>query len=336
MAVWVVRAGKRGEEEPIALENNLVTMHWNELSDLSGVEKREDLAELYKAANPHETRARAIGSGVGQVWKFRFDIRKGDLAIIPLKTRPALAIGVVAGAYAYRDDLGDEVHHALPVKWLATDLLRTTVARDLLEELGRPPTVYQVLLENAEERFRAVIRGESDRPTGSSGEDADITEQFDTEQTSQDERLKFIQRKFNRHKLAELVDAVLQAEGYRTRVSPHGPDGGVDILAGSGPLGFAEPRLVVQVKSSASTADVKVLRELQGIFKNFGADQGLLVSWDGFTSVALQEARQSFFSIRLWDASDLLRAILKNYDRFPEQLRAELPLKRIWALVSEE
>ena len=101
-------------------------------------------------------------------------------------------------------------------------------------------------------------------------------------------------------------------------------------------MGFAEPRLVVQVKSSASPADVTVLRGLQGIFKNFGAQQGLLVSWGGFTSSVLQEARQSFFSIRLWDSGDLLQAIFKNYEKFPEQLRTELPLKRIWALVSEE
>ena len=49
-----------------------------------------------------------------------------------------------------------------------------------------------------------------------------------------------------------------------------------------------------------------------------------------------QEARQSFFQIRLWDSGDLLRAIFKNYDKLSDQLQAELPLKRIWALVLEE
>jgi restriction system protein len=336
MAIWLVRAGKRGEQEQTALDNNLVTIHWNELSDLSGVKNREDLAKLYRNANPHETRSAAIGAGVGQVWAFRSDIQEGDLAIIPLRTRPALAIGEVTGPYAYRTDLGEEVRHTLPVKWLSTDLLRTTLGDDLLRELGRPPTVYRIKLDHAEERFRAVLRGESDTPKDSSGADTDLTEQPDTEQTSRDELLKFIQRKFARHQLAELVNAVLQAERYLTRVSAPGPDGGVDILAGSGPMGFSEPRLCVQVKSSASPADVTVLRGLQGIFKNFGADQGLLVSWSGFTSAVLQEASRSFFSIRLWDSGDLLQAIFKNYDKFPEQLQTELPLKRIWALVSEE
>lgn len=68
----------------------------------------------------------------------------------------------------------------------------------------------------------------------------------------------------------------------------------------------------------------------------FKADQGLLMSWGGFNSPVIKEARQSFFSVRLWDADDLVEALLKNYDRIPEDLKSELPLKRIWALVPEE
>ena len=36
-------------------------------------------------------------------------------------------------------------------------------------------------------------------------------------------------------------------------------------------------------------------------------------------------ARLSFFSVRLWDANDLIEAIFKNYDRLPEELQSELP-----------
>jgi len=342
MAVWVVRAGYRGTEEQAALDNNLVTIHWNELSDLSEVRSKDDLEKLYREACSDDETGPQIGAAVGMIWAFRSAIKKGDLAIIPLVRgkKTALAIGEVTGPYACRSDLGEEVRHTVPVKWLRKDLLRATLEQDLLVRLGLPKTVYEIKRPNVEERFRAVLRGEIDRPKengggNTDGGDTDVTEQTDTEQTSRDELLKFIQRKFARHQLAVLVDAVLQAEGYMTRVSSPGPDGGVDILAGSGQMGFAEPRLCVQVKSSASPADVTVLRGLQGIFKNFGADQGLLVSWGGFTSAVLQEASRSFFSIRLWDSGDLLEAIFKNYDKFPEQLRAELPLKRIWALVSE-
>ena len=110
-------------------------------------------------------------------------------------------------------------------------------------------------------------------------------------------------------------------------------DGGVDIIAGTGPMGFDQPRLAVQVKSSESPADVSVVRELQGVMPRFGADRGLVVSWGGFKDSVLREARQLYFTIRLWDAGDLVNAIQHNYQRLPADLQSELPLKQLWTLV---
>jgi len=132
------------------------------------------------------------------------------------------------------------------------------------------------------------------------------------------------------------VDSILKAEGYVTKPSTPGPDGGVDVLAGRGTLGFEGPKLCVQVKSSASAADVTILRSPQGTMTNFKSDQGLLVSWGGFNKAVESEARLSFFSVRLWDAKDLVEAVPRKYNRLPEELQSELPLKRIWALVIEE
>jgi restriction system protein len=101
-------------------------------------------------------------------------------------------------------------------------------------------------------------------------------------------------------------------------------------------MGFDQPRLCVQVKSSDSPVDVGVLRELQGVMRNFGADRGLLVSWGGFKGSVLSEARRLFFDIRLWDAGDLVTTLLENYGSLPEAFQAELPLKRTWVLVPGE
>ena len=43
--------------------------------------------------------------------------------------------------------------------------------------------------------------------------------------------------------------------------------------------------------------------------------------------------KAEFFRVRVWDADHLLKAVLRNYDRLSEDLRADLPLKRIWSLV---
>ena len=109
---------------------------------------------------------------------------------------------------------------------------------------------------------------------------------------------------------------------------------GVDILAGRGSLGLDAPRLCVQVKSG--TSDVNVLRALQGTMHKVKADHGLLVSWGGVMQDVDREARQSYFTVRLWNAEALIDAALRNYERLPEDIRNELPLKRTWTLVLEE
>ncbi len=337
MAVWLVRAGRRGEQEQIALDNNIIAVGWNDLPDLSGIKSREALAKLYREVCP-DASANKVANHVGQVWAFLRRIKVGDLAVLPLHIQSAIAIGRVIGDYQYRTDLGSDVLHIRTVEWLRTDLPRTAFDQDILYSFGAFMTVCQITRNNAEDRIKAVLAGKVSVPMkpDNGGEVGDEEEAFDLELAARDQLLNYVKEKVSGHRLADLVDAVLQAEGYLTRVSPPGPDGGVDILAGSGPLGFGDPRMCVQVKSSSSPADVTVLRGLQGILQNFRAEQGLLVSWGGFKGSVLQEARQSFFQIRLWDSGDLLKAIFKNYDKFSDQLQAELPLKRIWALVLEE
>ena len=145
-----------------------------------------------------------------------------------------------------------------------------------------------------------------------------------------------IQARFKGHALTHLVDAVLRADGWNTRVSPPGPDGGVDIFAGRGPLGLDAPYLCAQVKSQDSPADVTVYRTLQGTMQTFDAEQGLLVCWGGFNKAVLQESRQGHFTVRLWDSRVLVQAIYRNYETLPAEIQADLPLKRVWMLVVDE
>src|SRR5262249_38288808 len=43
-----------------------------------------------------------------------------------------------------------------------------------------------------------------------------------------------------------------------------------------------------------------------------------------------------FFRIRLWGRAEILDALFEVYDHLPEEVRAELPLRRTWMLVPEE
>ena len=331
MSLWIVRAGRNGEQEEGALEHRVATIGWNELPDLSSIKSKAELKARYEEIYPGTTK-KSIANQVGQIWSFINRIQPDDLIVLPLKLPSAIAIGKVTGPYQYRTDLSPNICHVRPVEWSRTDLPRSTFEQDLLYSFSAPPTVYQVHANNAEERVRAILEGK--RVTLPAGEEGETV--IDVERVARDQILEFLGRKFKGHDLARLVEAVLQGQGYATRRSEPGPDGGVDILAGAGPMGFDRPRLCVQVKSSQSPVDVTVLRSLQGSMSTLGAEQGLLVSWGGFNRAVLRESRQRFFTVRLWDSDDLLETVLENYDRLPDVVQAELPIKRIWGLVLEE
>lgn len=337
MAVWLVRAGRSGEREDFALENSVAVIGWDELPDLSGVSSREDVLQLLAEAHPEDNPKRLL-NWAAQVWMFVGRIQPGDLVVLPLKHRSAIAVGRATGGYEYRPENPPGARHVRPVEWIRDDLPRTAFDQDLLYSLGAFLTVCQIRRNNAEERIAAIVEGKAPPPSPAveDVESDESAETVDLAEYARDQIRSFLAQRFKGHDLARLVDEVLQTQGYQTELSPAGPDGGVDIIAGKGPMGFEPPRLVVQVKSSDAPADVRVLRELQGVMKSFGADRGLLVSWGGFKSSVYREARTMFFDIRLWDADDLIEALTETYERLPDDLQAELPLKRIWALVLEE
>jgi restriction system protein len=336
MTTWLVRAGRTGDREDLALEKNIAVVGWDDIPDLSEAKTREDVETLYRRYSPDAGTGR-VANHVGQLWAFSHRIKQGDLVVLPLKRRSAIAIGQVTGAYAYRTDLGD-AHHTLPVKWMATDLPRTAFDRDLLHSLGAFMTVCEIKRNDAENRIREIVKAppssartpRADVPTEDDEGDVDV------EDVARSQISEFMMRRFAGHEMTRLVEAVLTADGYLTERADPGADGGVDILAGRGELGFGSPRLCVQVKSQQSPVDVTVLRGLQGSMQSFGAEQGLLVCWGGFKRSVLSEARASFFKVRLWDAGELVDALLRNYAKLPKDIQAELPLKPVWALVLEE
>ena len=333
MSLWMVRAGRFGAQEDVALREGVATIGWDEMPTLSGVKSKEELEKLYVKTYP-DAKKNAVANMVGQIWTFMSRIKKGDLVAIPLKKQAAIAIGRVEDdGYEYKE-ITENVKHIRRVKWIKT-IPRTAFDQDLLYSFGAFMTVCEIKRNEAEKRVKELLEKKDFQIDVPTPPEASEEGAIDIEQYARDEIVKFIGRKFKGHDLARLVEVVLKAQGYKTLTSAPGPDGGVDILAGAGPLGFDNPKICIQVKSSASPVDVKVLRELQGVMSKVRAEQGLLVSWGGFNNKAIQEARDAFFSIRLWDSGNLIEAIFKHYEHFDDELKAELPLKRIWGLVPE-
>ncbi|GAB4329608.1 MAG: restriction endonuclease [Candidatus Zixiibacteriota bacterium] len=338
MAVWLVRAGQRGERQNFALEHNVAVVGWDEIEDLKKFKDRESLESaclrVYPDAKP--LAAKVWGR---QLWSFANRIQVGDLVALPLKDQDAIAFGTVTGTYEYISENPTEAKHTLPVRWIGEPIPRARFDQDILYSLGAYLTVCQIKRNDAESRIRLIVEGKASPitqpvPDGEEPDEIDLPPNLEDYARTQIQ--SYIGRKFAGHRLADLIAAILEVQGYVTEISPPGPDGGVDIIAGRGPMGFNSPRLCVQVRSGDGQQDVKVVRELKGVMKEFGADQGLFVSWGGFKRSVIADERRQFFEIRLWDSGDVVSGVLAHYDRLPENIKAELPLKRVWVLVPEE
>jgi restriction system protein len=339
MTLWLVRCGRRGEGENYALTSSVVGIGFSELDDLSKVRSLDAIRELLEERRP-DAKPSTVTNWAGQVDAFTHRIKEGDLVALPLKSAPAVAFGRVTGGYRFDTSAPDQIRHQRPVKWIREDVPRSEIDQDLLYSLGAFMTVCQIKRNNAEKRIEALLAGRPTKaPTATPGAPSDEGEEaapVDLDRLSRDQISKRIVARFQGHELAQLVGDILRAEGFVTTVSPAGPDGGVDILAGQGSMGFDGAMLAVQVKSGDQQVDAPTLRELQGVMSNFGATRGLMVSWGGFKKSARAEARRLFFQIRLWDSDELIDKITEVYERLPAETQAELPLRRIWTLVPDE
>ena len=82
--------------------------------------------------------------------------------------------------------------------------------------------------------------------------------------------------------------------------------------------------------------DRPTVDKLLGAVAKFGADEGLFVAWSGFKANVQKELAASFFRVRLWTQKELLEQLFLYYDDLDEDMKAELPLKRIWTVATQE
>jgi restriction system protein len=114
------------------------------------------------------------------------------------------------------------------------------------------------------EEFLAALEGDQVTTPPVAEDEAVALVAEEIEETTQDFILKRLAQELKGHPLEQFVAHLLNALGYRTRVSPDGADGGVDIVAHKDELGFEPPIIKVQVKSTAGSVGDPVASALYG------------------------------------------------------------------------
>lgn len=344
MDVWVIRAGKVGEREEWCFANGYAGGGFNNIDDLSACVSRDDIKSVYRKIRPTDSDGR-VNTNSAQLWLLRGRVKVGDLVVLPLKGGvKKIAIGRCTNTYTY---LADEVvsqRHIVKVNWEKTDIPRSAIKQDLLYILGSALSFFNPKKNDAAWRIEKILAtgvdpgsraasGNIDSRAVVEDDDEIEAEGIDVVEASRDVIRSFVIENFKGHKLADLTAAILKARGLTCVVSPPGPDKGKDILAGSGPLGLDEPRIVVQCKSEVSPVGSEVVQKLLGAIGGVtGAQQGLLVAFGGINGPAKQVLNNHEFRVKVWDIDELIVQLLDVFESLNEDITSEIPLQRVWTL----
>jgi restriction system protein len=323
-SVWGIHAGRTGDADSLFLKNNVVAIGWHEMGDMSKVPcERETFKAAVAKAYP-QAKPGAVPNYAGQLLRFVCEMQVGDLVLYPSKQDRLIHFGRIQGGYVYAPQVSQGYPNQRTVKWVRA-VPRTEFSQGALYELGSAMSLFQV--KTYADEYRAVLEGVAlPEPVSEDETVAVVAEEI--EENTRDFVLKTLAQELKGHPLSHFVANLLKTMGYRTRVSPEGPDGGIDIIAHKDELGFEPPIIKVQVKSSekSSVGDPVV----SALYGKVGHDEfGMIVTLGTFTPPAINFAK-SKSNLRLIDGTALVDLILAHYEDFDSSYKGLLPLRRVY------
>ncbi|MEO5641382.1 MAG: restriction endonuclease [Sphingomicrobium sp.] len=328
--MWKVTAGRGNAFVADFLNRSVVAIGWSEAGNYVDVPSRAELVDRFTATWPAHT-SRQIQVGAGQVWRFLHELQVGD-AVITYDPDPRLYhVGRVTGPPEYEPEANDRLPVARKVEWLRA-VSRDHLSPSTRNTLGAILTLFKLSEGAAEEVGRLAALDSGELPAAAlpeldgvavEGVDpfADIAEQAL-------ERIKDRILSLDWDEMQELVAALLRALGYRTIVSPAGPDRGRDIVASRDGFGFEPPRIVVEVKHRRGAMGAPEVRAFLG--GRHSEDRGLYVSTGGFTREAQYEAERASTVTHLMTLDGLARALVDQYETLDSRGRNLLQLTKLY------
>lgn len=327
--MWMVRAGEGGAQVESFRAGAYVAIGWAQVGDMSALKTREQFTKAVQKAYP-EQRKMQVAVSAGQAFRFVREIKVGDRMLTYDPGRREYLVGTVVGEYAYKPSREQPFPQVRQVEWQGA-VKRDAVSAASRNSLGAISTLFQVPPEAADEieRLLAGAPAVEAQPDEMPEDDNQVDLIY---KDSQNRAIEFIKDKLSRldwEEMQALVAGLLRAMGYKTRISPSGPDRGKDIVASPDGFGFESPRIVVEVKHRTGSAmgSQEVRSFLGGRHKD---DKGLYVSTGGFSKDARYEAERASIPLTLMDLDDLVRALLEHYERMDSESQRLIPLRKVY------
>ena len=162
MAVWLVRAGAKGEHENKFLDDNRIYLTKSKVDfDLSCLPSRDQL--LVKMMDNSSggyvlEKPRKVSNLASQIWSFGHMMTINDRVVMPSKLQPAIYIGLITSNYQYDRQGIVPYWHWRKVNWYKQAIPRSHFAKDLLSSFSAAMTICQIKRNDAELRLSTMER----------------------------------------------------------------------------------------------------------------------------------------------------------------------------------
>ena len=319
--------GIHTQDDNLFLKGNVIAIGWHLMGDLRLIEaSRDGFKDKYMQTYP-DAKKGSIATGAGMLFRFCYEVQIGDYVIFPSKSNREVNIGIVEGDYVY-DPSQVEYVQTRKVKWLK-HLPRMSFSQGALYEIGSAMSFFAV--KNYADEFLTALSKSFKKSIAADIDDESVgATAEDIQENTKDFILKELSRQLKGYELEQFVADLLQAMGYRTKVSPQGGDSGIDITAYKDEL---PPRILVQVKSQDSDIKETTIQSLKGAMRE--GDYGLFITLSNYTKNAKKYLDNTPI-IRGINGTELVELILKYYEDLSEKYRKMIPLKRVYIPVPKE
>lgn len=119
-----------------------VCIGWSEMGDISRIDSKEKLSELYE--EHYDKNSRGRGQDVGQIWRFLRDMKVGDYVIYAENS--VFHIGRVESDYYYdeteTEDQDSDYKSNRKVKWLKKNISRSVLSTNLHNSLKTAMSIW--------------------------------------------------------------------------------------------------------------------------------------------------------------------------------------------------
>lgn len=318
--------GIHTKDDNLFLNGNKIAIGWREFGDLSKVDdNREAFKKRYVQVYSNAKKG-SVPTSSGMLFRFIHEIQIGDYVVFPSKSNRMINIGIVKGEYMYVESAAEYVQQR-SVEWIK-HLPRTAFSQGALYEIGSAMSLFAIkkyadeFLATLDKNFKSNSAVEYDEDESVAATADDIVE------STRDFILKELSKNLKGYDLEEFVADLLCTMGYRTQISPHGGDSGIDITAYKDEL---PPRILVQVKSQDGDIKETTIQSLKGAMRE--GDYGVFVTLSNYTKNARKYLENTPI-IKGINGIELVDLILKYYDDLNEKYKKIIPLKMVYIPVT--